>query len=59
MVGLGLSGVSERGDDAYLIESIKSPVAALVEGFGPQMPNFPALSDTDIADLVAYLKTLQ
>ena len=58
VVGPGLAGVSQRGDDAYLTESIKSPNAVVAEGFAPLMPAFPALSDGNVADLVAYLKTL-
>lgn len=57
VVGPGLSGIGERGD-AYLFESIKSPSATVAEGFDPLMPSFPALSDEEINDLVAYLKTL-
>jgi cytochrome c oxidase subunit 2 len=46
-------------DDAYLKESIKSPQAKIVAGFETQlMPNF-GLSDPDIADIVAYIKTLK
>jgi mono/diheme cytochrome c family protein len=58
VVGPGLSGIGERGD-AYLIESIKNPAAVVVEGYDPLMPTFPALSDSAINDIVAYLKTLQ
>lgn len=59
IVGPGLGGVGERRDDAYLHEAIKSPGAVIAEGFQPLMPTFPGLSDSDIDDLVAYLKTLQ
>ena len=46
-------------DDAYLKESIKAPQAKIVAGFENQlMPNF-GLSDPDIADIVAYIKTLK
>ena len=58
VVGPGLAGIGERQDDAYITESIKSPLAVVVEGFPPAMPTFPALSDGQIADLVAYLNTL-
>ncbi len=59
VVGPGLAGVSQRGDDAYLRQSIREPLAVIVEGFAPAMPPFPALTDADIGDLIAYLKTLQ
>ena len=58
VVGPGLSGVSQRGDDEYLTESIRNPGAVVAEGFAPLMPAFPALSDANVADLVAYLNTL-
>ena len=46
-------------DDAYLAESIKAPQAKIVKGFENQlMPNF-GLADQDIADIVAYIKTLR
>ena len=46
-------------DDAYLTESIKAPQAKIVKGFENQlMPNF-GLADQDIADIVAYIKTLR
>ena len=46
-------------DDAYLKESIKAPQAKIVAGFETQlMPNF-GFSDPDIADIVAYIKTLK
>lgn len=64
---LGLSGSQVKlsgggvvtADDAYLKESIKAPQAKIVAGFETQlMPNF-GLSDSDIADIVAYIKTLK
>lgn len=62
IVGPGLKGVSfrasERGGDAYVIESIKDPSAVIVKGFNPVMPNFSRLDDQEVADLVAYLNTL-
>ena len=46
-------------DDAYITESIKAPQAKIVAGFETQlMPNF-GLPDSDIADIVAYIKTLK
>ena len=46
-------------DDAYLTESIKSPQAKIVAGFeGQQMPTY-GFSDEQIADIVAFIKTLR
>lgn len=45
-------------DEAYLTESIKDPKAKIVKGFPPTMPIFP-LTDEDIADIIAYIKTLR
>jgi cytochrome c2 len=59
VVGPGLAGLSSRGDDAYIEESIREPGAVVAEGFFNAMPaSFGNMSDTDMADLVAYLKTL-
>ena len=44
-------------DEDYLYESIKSPNTKVVKGFAPSMPTMP-LSDQEVADLIAYLKTL-
>ena len=49
-------------DDAYLHESIVSPNAKIVKGFTPNImpPNFgQTLTDAQIADLIAYIKTLK
>ncbi len=62
LVGPGMKGVKARaasqGGDAYLIESIKDPNAVIAEGFTPGMSPFAHLDDQTIADLVAYLNTL-
>jgi cytochrome c553 len=44
-------------DDAKLAEIIRKGGAAV--GLSMMMPAQPSLSDTDIADLIAYIKTLQ
>lgn len=44
-------------DDAKLAEIIKKGGSAV--GLSMMMPAQPSLSDTDIADLIAYIKTLQ
>jgi cytochrome c oxidase subunit 2 len=46
-------------DEAYIHESIKAPQAKIVAGFETQlMPNF-GLTDNQINDIVAYIKTLK
>lgn len=53
-------GAKVTADEAYLTESIKDPNAKVVKGFPANaMPPYGAiLSDQNIADLVAYIKTL-
>jgi len=46
-------------DEAYLTESIREPMAAVVEGFAPIMPVNPDLSDGDVAAIVAFIKGLK
>jgi len=64
-VGPGLGGVYARaGDrtsldaDAYIEQSIREPAAFVVDGFSPLMPSFDYLSESDVTNLIAYLKTL-
>lgn len=45
-------------DEAYLKESVATPMAKVVTGFPPVMPPVP-LSDQEAADLIDYLKTLK
>jgi mono/diheme cytochrome c family protein len=55
-------GSTVTADDAYLKESIVSPDAKIVKGFAPGiMPkNFgEKLNDTQIAAIIAYIKTLK
>jgi mono/diheme cytochrome c family protein len=59
----GVAGrrVPGKSAEAYLRESVVDPDAYVVEGFGPGiMPStyVTQLSDEQIADLVAYLMTL-
>ena len=65
VVGPGLGGVYARaGDrtaldaDAYIEQSIREPNAFVVDGFSPLMPSFDYLSESDVTNLIAYLKTL-
>lgn len=51
-------GQTVKADDAFLTESIKDPKAKVVQGFQPTMPVYP-FTDAEIADIVAYIKTLK
>ena len=52
-------GTTVTADEAYLTESIKSPQAKIVAGFETQlMPTF-GFTDEQIANIVAYIKTLK
>lgn len=52
-------GSTVTADSDYIAESIRDPNAKIVQGFPPVMPPFAYLSDQDIADLIAYIKTLE
>lgn len=65
VVGPGLGGVYARAGgrtsldaDAYIAQSILEPGAFVVDGFSPLMPSFDYLSESDVSNLIAYLKTL-
>ena len=68
-VWLGLFGKTETlqdgssvvVDEAYLIESILNPLAKIVHGFTPSMPQTFAntLSADQINDIIAFIKTLK
>jgi cytochrome c oxidase subunit 2 len=45
-------------DEPYVVRSIKTPSAEIVRGFPDAMPPLP-LTDAEIQDLVAWLKTLR
>lgn len=51
-------GTTVIADDAYITQSIREPNAQVVEGFPAIMPPFDYLTDQDIADLIAYIKSL-
>ena len=58
LVGPGLAGISAKGDD-YIRESIVDPSAVVVDGYSDLMPKtFASLKESDIEDLIGYLKTL-
>jgi len=46
-------------DEAYLTESIKAPQAKIVHGFENQLMPTYGFTDEQIADIVAYIKTLR
>ncbi len=59
IIGPGLSGIGSRGDEEYILQSIKDPGAVIVEGFNNLMPvAFANLSEEDLDNLVAYLLTV-
>jgi len=51
-------GTTVLADDAYITESILEPTAKVVQDFAPVMPPF-ALTDEEIANIIAYIKTLK
>lgn len=66
VVGPGFQDVYERAAartdqsaDDYLVESITRPSAYIVDGFSNVMQVFDYLSDQELADLLAFLKTVQ
>lgn len=48
-------------DDAYLRESIRNPMAKVVDGWKPIMPAYPKVqvSEEELLNLVAYIKSLK
>jgi cytochrome c oxidase subunit II len=52
-------GTTVIGDEAYLAESIHNPQAKIVEGFETQLMPTYGFTDEQIADIVAYIKTLR
>lgn len=45
-------------DEGYLRESIRNPQSKVVKGFAAAMPPYAHLSEEDVDELVAYLKSL-
>tara|TARA_B100001971_G_C18043564_1_gene458968 strand:- start:89 stop:520 length:432 start_codon:yes stop_codon:yes gene_type:complete len=59
IVGPGLSNIGIKGDQ-YILESIVDPKAILVTDFQDLMPeSFGSVNESDLNDLVSYLKTLK
>lgn len=52
-------GTTVVADDAYITQSIKDPLSQIVKGFPPSMPPFSYLTDQQIADIIAYIKSLK
>ena len=47
-------------DEEYIIESLVDPLKHIAEGYTPIMPSYkPVLSDEDIENLIAYIKSLK
>jgi cytochrome c1 len=51
-------GTKVIADEAYLYKSITDPASQIVKGFPPAMPPYSYLTDQQIADIIAYIKTL-
>jgi len=52
-------GSTVKVDDNYIRESLMTPGAKIVAGFGPQMPPYQGqLSDEQVNDLIDFLKSL-
>lgn len=52
-------GTLVSADEAYLAESIREPQAKIVAGFETQLMPTYGFTDEQIADIVAYIKTLR
>lgn len=50
-------GTTVVADDAYLTRAITDPDAQRVDGYATVMPSFDDLSDAEVADLVAYIRS--
>jgi cytochrome c oxidase subunit 2 len=51
-------GSTVKVDYAYLEQSIRDPMSQIVEGFPPAMPPYDYMTDQQIADLIAYIASL-
>ena len=53
------TGEKVTADDAYIRESIVTPVAKVVAGYQPVMPTYAGqLGEEDVAALIAFIKSL-
>lgn len=59
--GRHTDGNAYTADEAYIRESIRKPMAKVVEGYAPVMPEFTEaqLSDEAVGDILEWLKTLK
>jgi cytochrome c2 len=53
------SGETVVIDDAYLTRAIVDPLAEIVKGYPPAMPPYSWLTAQQIADIIAYIKSLE
>ncbi len=53
------SGQTLTADEEYLRESIREPMAKVVQGYVPSMPAFPHLAPEQVNALVEYIKSLE
>jgi cytochrome c oxidase subunit 2 len=51
-------GSTVTADDDYLVLAIREPGEQKVDGFSVAMPRYDDLSDQEVADLVAYIRSL-
>ena len=63
-VGPALDGIAKRKSREYIYESLVNPTAQLAEGFdklgaSPMPPMNILLTKQELADVMAYLMTLQ
>jgi mono/diheme cytochrome c family protein len=54
-----VDGTSVLVDEPYLRESILEPAAKLRVGFNNVMPAFPIFTDGEMADIIAYIRSLR
>jgi mono/diheme cytochrome c family protein len=63
-VGPALDGIASTRDEAYLLESLVNPNAALAKGFdqvpvSPMPPMGQILKPQELADVLEFLKSLK
>lgn len=52
-------GTAVVADEAYLTESIKDPNAKIIKGYTKDAMPLIFLTDTEVADIVAYIKAVK
>lgn len=58
LVGPGLKGIGAKESTEHLREALLEPNKHVEEGYPAIMPAYTSLSESQIQDLIAYLKTL-